>query len=359
MKRYLRFLGPIVVLTILGLALWLLYWKVKDFDYDEFVGAMRAIPRTHLAAAVGLTVLNYLVLIGYDLLNIRYLGHPFPVRKIALGSLTSYMVSNTFGMLLGGTAVRYRLYSAWGLSFVEVAELIALLGLTFWIGVFALAGFLFVLAPLPIPDVVKPYAPFETAMPIGIAVLIFVAVYLLACALWRRPVRVGHREMRLPPLRISLCQILISSADITLAGAVLYVLLPPDLGVGFLWFLGVYLLGVVFSVITHVPGQFGVLDLIIMEFLGNTEPVGAALAAYRAVYTFFPLLIALGLLALHEIWLGKRAMGRLWTGRSSQGNVALPGQSMAVPTTSSPNSADAAERIPTAESPGASAEADN
>ena len=319
LQRGLRYAAPVVVLAILAGALWLLYARVKTFDYQEFLRALEAIPPGHVAAAIGLTVLNYLVLISYDLLNIRYMGHRFSFGKIALGSLTSYMVSNTFGMWLGGSAVRYRLYSAWGLTAGQVAELIALLGLTFWLGVLALAGCLFVAAPLPIPDVIRPYVPMATSQPAGVALLVFVALYLLACAVWRRPWRIGRWRSQLPPLRISLYQIAISSADIAIAGAVMYVLLPADSGIGFLWFLGVYLLGVVFSVLTHVPGQLGVLDLIVMEFLGVDEPIAAALLVYRAVYTFFPLLIGSVLLGLHELHLQHEWLGSVLKGISGGG----------------------------------------
>ena len=67
----------------------------------------------------------------------------------------------------------------------------------------------------------------------------------------------AKNSRRALPLRISLYQILISSADVTIAGGVFYVLLPADSTVGFPSFLAVYLLAVVVAVITHVPGQFG------------------------------------------------------------------------------------------------------
>lgn len=318
MKKHLRYLGPTIVLLILAGALWLLYREVRRLDMDAVKQGIRSIPPLHVAAAIGLTVLNYLVLICYDLLNIRYLGHPFPARKIALASLISYMVSNTFGMLLGGTSVRYRLYSTWGLSAVEVVELIALLGLTFWLGVFALAGVLFVVAPFPVPEEIQKWLPVQSVVPIGFALLAFVGVYLAASAYWRRPIGLLRWRFRLPPLRISLYQILISSTDITVAGGVFYVLLPPNSEAGFFTFLGVYLLAVVAAVITHVPGQFGVLDLVILVFYRaqtgeqSQESIAAALAVYRAIYTFFPLMIATVLMGLYELSLQKARLKKLF-----------------------------------------------
>jgi len=321
-KRRFRYLGPVVVLCILAAAMWLLYEQVKHYDPEKVMAAIRQTTPARLAAAVGLTVLNYLVLIFYDLVNIRYLGHHFRLRTIAMASLISYMVSNTFGMLLGGTAVRYRLYSSWGLSLVQVAELIALLGLTFWLGVFALAGLLLVVAPFRLPEWLQNHLGTTSVVPIGIVLLVFIGAYLATTALWRRPIRIGSWQSQLPPLRLSLCQILIASADITIAGGVLYVLLPSPSGIGFLSFLAVYLLGVVVAVITHVPGQFGVLDLIILVLCNVQNPeeasegVLAAVLVYRVVYTLLPLLVGAVLLGLYELHLRKESLARLFRARA-------------------------------------------
>jgi hypothetical protein len=40
-----------------------------------------------------------------------------------------------------GGAVRYRIYSAWGLDAVEVAKLCFIAGLTFWLGNVTVLGF--------------------------------------------------------------------------------------------------------------------------------------------------------------------------------------------------------------------------
>ena len=52
MKGYLRYLGPVLVLGILALALALLYWQVRRYDPDEVAASIRRIPSAHLAAAI-------------------------------------------------------------------------------------------------------------------------------------------------------------------------------------------------------------------------------------------------------------------------------------------------------------------
>jgi hypothetical protein len=58
-----------------------------------------------------------------------------PYRVAALGSFTSYAVGHNVGAsVFSGGAVRYRIYSAWGLSVLEVTKICFVAGLTFWLG---------------------------------------------------------------------------------------------------------------------------------------------------------------------------------------------------------------------------------
>ncbi len=62
-------------------------------------------------------------------------------------------------------------------------------------------------------------------------------------------------------------QLAVAALDLTLSGSVLYVCLPPELGVSFGHFLAIYLLALVAAVLSHVPGGLGVLELIIIVLL--------------------------------------------------------------------------------------------
>jgi len=75
---YLRILRAVLVLLILGGALWLLYRELEHYRYQDFRRSLEEIPASRLVAAIGLTVLSYVVLIGNDLLAVRYLGHRLP-----------------------------------------------------------------------------------------------------------------------------------------------------------------------------------------------------------------------------------------------------------------------------------------
>src|SRR5262249_9236779 len=182
--------------------------------------SLRAIAPWKVAACLGLAALNYLILIGYDLIGVRSIGHPLLLRRVALASFAGFATSYNFGALLGGTPVRARLYSSWGLSAAEIVQLIVSIGTTFWIGVFGLAGAMFVADPFPIPPGVP--MPFGTVQPIGVILLVIAIGYLMLPLIWKKPfVWRGHAVL-IPRLPVLVAQLSVAAADLTVAAASLY-----------------------------------------------------------------------------------------------------------------------------------------
>ena len=143
MKKLFNIFGRLLILLIF-LAGWLLYDQLKIYTCREIYNALVGIPLSSVIIASLLTVINYLILVGYDWFAVRWVGEKnLPLRKIALASFTGYAFSYNFGSTLFGTSIRYRLYSAWGVSLVKILELLVILGLTFWFGLFTLAGLVF------------------------------------------------------------------------------------------------------------------------------------------------------------------------------------------------------------------------
>jgi uncharacterized membrane protein YbhN (UPF0104 family) len=105
------------------------------------MGALRGIPRWRLLLGVLCTAASYGLLTGYDALACRYLVQALRYRQIALASFVGYAFSHNVGAsFLGGGAIRYRLYSSWGLSASEIATIVAFNGITFWLGFLLLTG---------------------------------------------------------------------------------------------------------------------------------------------------------------------------------------------------------------------------
>jgi uncharacterized membrane protein YbhN (UPF0104 family) len=316
MKLSLRIIRPLVLLAIFAGAAWLLYQLLEDLHFQELVDDLKAMRASQIGAAICLTALNYVFLLGYDWLAIRYVGHPLPLGKLAVASFIGHVSSFNLGGIAGGSSMRYRIYSAWKFSMIEVLQLVTILGLTFWLGVLALAGIMFLVAPFPIPKGVLDLLPdwwrqwlaSQGLRFLGVILLAHVAIYLGICAVRRKPLKIWRWEVPLPPPSLSLGQIGVSCADLMVAAAVFYVLLPPQIAVSVTYpdLLGMFLLALVVQVALHVPAGIGVFDAVMVAFfLDQKEAMTAALLVFRGVYYLLPLAVA-GL-----VWLGLEiALGR-------------------------------------------------
>ena len=61
--------------------------------------------------------------------------HHVPYRIAALSSFTSYTIGHNIGAtVFTGGAIRFRIYSDYGLTAIDVAKICFLSGLTFWLG---------------------------------------------------------------------------------------------------------------------------------------------------------------------------------------------------------------------------------
>ncbi|WP_445631867.1 lysylphosphatidylglycerol synthase domain-containing protein [Nostoc sp. DSM 114167] len=290
-------------LLLLVLSLLAIANELREYNYRDILNSLAAIPKSRVSWAIWLTALGYLVMIGYDILGFNYINRSLSWNKIAFTNFISSAFSNTIGFaLLTGSAIRYRFYASWGVSAVAIAQVIAFANFTFWLGMFAVAGFLFIINPLKIPT--QLHLPFATVRPIGGIFLLLVATYLLGSIFIKQPLIIRRHEFRFPSLKISLAQIAISSFDWILAAAVLYALLPSNISLSYLDFLGIYLLAMFAGVVSNVPGGLGVFETIILLILSSKVSAAAVLGsmlAYRGVYYFLPLLVAAGLLGIYEL----------------------------------------------------------
>lgn len=309
-KPLLEFGKYSATIAVMAVAFYLLREKLSHLDWKMFWEGLRNISGWRVAGALGLVALNYVILTGYDLIAVRYLKKQLPIWKVMMGAVVGYAMSNVLGWIFGGTAVRYRMYSSWGFSFKEIVAFVSILSLTFWLGMFLLAGVAFTLLPVRLPETIsgiplRRVTLFEPHI-WGWIFLIVVAGYLAACAWWRRPIRWGKDEFQLPPLSVSSQQLLVSAADFALASATLYVLMPAGIA-NFSTVLVAYLAGMILTVTLHVPGGFGVLDLTLLSMLqaskGSPEEaaIAAGLVVFRVIYYFLPALVAGLLFAWNEV----------------------------------------------------------
>lgn len=299
------------IIAVVGVAFYILRKKLTHLEvtWDQFWNTFYNIPRYMIVGALIVTALNYIVLAGYDWIAVRYLKKTVSLEKILTGAIIGYAFSNVLGWILGGSPVRFMLYSRWGFRFVEVVAFISVLTVTFWLGMFLISGIAFVLLPVQLPEVVQDALGLDPKW-YGYLFLSMVLLYLLATIFVRKPIHIGRQEFKFPPFRLSLLQLAVSASDFALASLVLYLLLPHN-GVNYPTVMVAYLAAMIVVVVTHVPGGAGVLELVLLEMLSQSKdagvPVLVGIILFRIIYYFVPFIIAICLFIVHEIrWKAKK-----------------------------------------------------
>lgn len=283
-----RALTILFVIGVIGLVA----HHARSVDWGAVWQALRAYSTGTLLLAVGLAAASHAVYSTYDLIGRHETGHGLSARQVTGVGFTSYAFNLNLGSLVGGIALRYRLYARLGLGPEVVTRILALSLLTNWLGYFCVAGGLFLFAPPAVPPGWE--LGREGLRWLGAGMLLVAVVYLGVCALCaRREWQVRGRVLRLPAGRVAAMQLLLSATNWMLMGGTVWVLLQQQ--VAYTSVLGVLLIAAVAGVIAHVPAGLGVLEAVFVALLSNSTPQGeilAALLAYRAVYYLAPLMLA-------------------------------------------------------------------
>ena len=304
-----RVLPAVLALVLFIAALEVLRRELHSVSWHALSARALGTPPWLIATAFLLTALNYLVLSGYDFIAIASLGrHPtshgfngtgLSIKNIAVTSFLAYAIANSVGLsMLSGASVRYRFYSRWGITGQQFSRIVISYSVTFWLGLLALGGLSLVFSPLLV-DVAFP----RTAATVGVALLSICIAYVVAAIIRRRPIRVWGFELQLPSGRLAVLQLLLSSLDWALAGAVLYVLLPRGTA-PFPVVLSAFVAAQILGLAAHVPGGVGVFEGVIVLLLRpymSSVQLAPALVAYRVIYYLAPLSVALIILAGAEI----------------------------------------------------------
>ena len=148
---------------------------------------------------------------------------------------------------------------------------------------------------------------------LGVAMFALPLAYVAACFFSKRR-EWAWREHRfaLPSGRLALAQLGVSSLNWALIGAIVWQLMPRELGFGTV--LATQLSAAVIAVPTHVPGGLGVLEAVYVGVLGARVPTAsllAALLAFRALYYVLPLAVAAALHLAFELGARRRRKAEL------------------------------------------------
>ena len=299
-------IGFLLSITIIALAGVALFRHLRDIEVGEVIDALRDIDPVDIALAALCVAGGYFTLTFYDLFALRTIGRPdVPYRVAALAGFTSYSVGHNVGAsVLTGGAVRYRIYSAWGLDAIAVAKICFVAGLTFWLGNATVLGLGIVYAPGAASAIDQLPAWFNR----GAAILTLVILAIYIGWVWRRPRTVGRSgwQVTLPDGPLTLLQIGIGIIDLSFCALAMYMLVPDEPNIGFVTLAVIFVSATLLGFASHAPGGIGVFDAAMLVALWqyDKEELLAGLLLFRLLYYLIPFVLSLAILGAREVMLG-------------------------------------------------------
>ncbi|MDB5847726.1 MAG: hypothetical protein JWP29_1478 [Rhodoferax sp.] len=283
--RLRRWALPALGIFVLGLLL----SHAHKVDWGGAWDALKQYPPLLLLGVLALATASHALYGCFDLIGRRHTGHPLRWWHAWAIAVTSYAFNLNLGSLVGGVAMRARLYARAGLDEATVAQVVGISLATNWLGYCLLAGGLFAAGVIAPPDQ-APISPFALRA-IGVGMVALAAGYVVLCAVGReRSWKVRGKTLHLPSPPLAVVQLMLSAANWALMGAAMYLLLSGKVPYGVV--LGVLLAASIVGVLTPIPAGLGVLEAVYIALLagmvGQGKLMGAVLA-YRALYYLLPL----------------------------------------------------------------------
>lgn len=292
-----RFLNVALLVIVVGASAWVLAGVARTLPLAQIADAIAATAHWRITAAIAFTAISFGALASYDVIAAR-LAAPGAVPNVAaaFAGAAGNAISNTLGFhAVTGSAVRYRIYSHWGLGLPQIARIIALswaaLGLGF-------------LATLSLAFLIEPHAWATITWHQHVGALM--AVGLMALLVWMarapRTLRLRKVSLSLPSGRLAPTQVLIGAVETGATVAALYVLIPAGIAPPFS-LLAVAIIGSgLLGIVAHAPGGIGVFEASILSIFpsGHAELL-AALLMFRLLYNVLPFVVAAISLAAFEL----------------------------------------------------------
>jgi uncharacterized membrane protein YbhN (UPF0104 family) len=305
-------IGVLLSVTIIAVAVVVLVRMLRDIAIDDVFRALKATQLRHIAAAAVFVAGGYFTLTFYDWFALRTIGrNDIPYRIAALAGFTSYSIGHNIGAtVFTGGAVRYRIYSTYGLDAVEVAKICFVAGLTFWLGNATVLGLGVAYTPKAAGWIDQ--LPSWPNRCIAIGILIVLASYV--GWVWSAPRQIGRGgwKVKLPSGPSTLLQIGIGIVDLGFCALAMYMLLPGEPNIGFVTIAVVFVSATLLGFASHAPGGLGVFDAAMLVALWqfDKEELLAGLLLFRLLYYFVPFAIALVILGTREVLLNMHGARR-------------------------------------------------
>jgi uncharacterized membrane protein YbhN (UPF0104 family) len=300
-------LGVAASLVIIAIAITTLVRMLRGVDTGVVLVALAEKPLMQIGLAALCVIGSFCTLTFYDLFALRTIGKKHvPYRIAALSSFTSYVIGHNIGAtVFTGGAIRFRIYSDYGLTAIDVAKICFLSGLTFWLGNLFVLGI--GMAWHPSAASAMDLLPPSINRLIALGCLAGIAAYLVWIFTGKGRRQLGQHGWKvfLPSARLTLVQIGIGVADLGFCALAFYLLMPVYPDVDFVSVGVVFILATLLGFASHAPGSLGVFDAAMLVALPQftREHLVATLLLYRMLYFVIPFMLAITILGMRELWL--------------------------------------------------------
>jgi glycosyltransferase 2 family protein len=300
-------LGIAASLVIIAFAITTLVHTLKGIDTGVMLVALTEIPAHHIALAALCVIGAFCTLTFYDFFALRTIGKKHvPYRIAALSSFTSYSIGHNIGAtVFTGGAIRFRIYSDYGLSAVDVAKICFLSGLTFWLGNAFVLGIGMAWHPWAASPMDQLPPAINRLIALGVISAIVAYFVWLSLGEERRELGQNGWKVRLPSAPLTLVQILIGVLDLGFCAMAMYLLMPAQPDIDFISLAVVFILATLLGFASHAPGSIGVFDAAMLVALPEfgREQLLATLVVFRILYFMIPFGIAVSIMGTRELWL--------------------------------------------------------
>jgi hypothetical protein len=300
-------LGVAASFLIIAFAITTLVRTLRGVDTSVILTALTELPPHRIGLAALCVVGAFCTLTFYDFFALRTIGKKHvPYRIASLSSFTSYTIGHNIGAtVFTGGAIRFRIYSDYGLSAIDVAKICFLSGLTFWLGNLVVLGVGMVWHPWAASamDLLPP----SLNRLIGLSCLAGIAAYFVWLVTGKNRRELGQHGWKvvLPSARLTLLQVLIGMVDLGFCSTAMYLLMPAQPGIDFISLAVVFILATLLGFASHAPGSLGVFDAAMLVALPEfgREQMLATLLVFRILYFVIPFGISISIMGMRELWL--------------------------------------------------------
>jgi hypothetical protein len=300
-------LGIAASFLIIAFAVSTLVHTLRGVDTGVILTALTEIPHGRIGLAALCVVCAFCTLTFYDFFALRTIGKKqVPYRIAALSSFTSYSIGHNIGAtVFTGGAIRFRIYSDYGLNAIDVAKICFLSGLTFWLGNLFVLGFGMAYHPWAASGM--DFLPPAMNRLIALGCLAGIATYLvwLMTGKERRELGQNGWKVILPSARLTLLQVLIGVVDLGFCALAMFLLMPQQPSIDFISLAVVFILATLLGFASHAPGSLGVFDAAMLVALPefSKEQLLATLLVFRVLYFVIPFGTAISIMGARELWL--------------------------------------------------------